>query len=152
MSPTISFSPFLNLFPSPKTHFTSQPSTILMASNHAQTLSLDYPWTSSPLITSAPMRLISTAPLAIAVSRAGGLGFLGCGTDVSSLPELLAKCTASFKANPIPNTPEGVLPIGVGFICWGASLDEAVRAIEGEELKPAAVWLFAPERDEDLVS
>lgn len=98
------------------------------------------------------MRLISTAPLAIAVSRAGGLGFLGCGTDVSTLPDLLSECAKSFQSSPIPNTPKGVLPIGVGFICWGASLPDAVKAIEESELKPAAVWLFAPEKTEDLVS
>jgi nitronate monooxygenase len=63
------------------------------------------------------MRLISTAPLALAVSRAGGIGFLGLGTDVSSLPTLLEECTASLEKDPIPNTLEGVLPIGIGVIC-----------------------------------
>lgn len=50
-------------------------------SSHTQTLQSDYPWTATPLIASAPMRLISTAALALEVSRAGGLGFLGVGTD-----------------------------------------------------------------------
>ncbi|CAG8970966.1 hypothetical protein HYALB_00000947 [Hymenoscyphus albidus] len=125
-----------------------------MATPHIKSLESDYPWItpSIPLITSAPMRLISTAPLAIAVSRAVGLGFLGSGTDVSTLPDLLSECTASFSSSPIPNTPPEILPIGVGFICWGASLSDAIKAIAESRLKPAAVWLFAPERIENLVT
>lgn len=40
------------------------------------------------------------------------------------------------------STTNGTLPIGVGFINWGADLSAAVPLIE--EYKPAAVWFFAP--------
>jgi nitronate monooxygenase len=42
-----------------------------------------YAWAQSPLIISAPMRLISLAAFAASVTSAGGLGFLGAGNDSS---------------------------------------------------------------------
>lgn len=122
------------------------------ACQHSYTLRAHYPWAASPLIASAPMRLISTNPLAIAVSRAGGLGFLGGGTDLSNFSLLLNEATATLQSFPIPNTPPGILPIGVGFICWGADLSTAISVIELAPLKPAAVWIFAPREPKDLIA
>jgi nitronate monooxygenase len=99
-----------------------------------------------------PMRLIATDRLAVAVSRSGGLGFLGAGTDLSNFSTLLSSATSSLQSLPITDTPEGILPIGVGFICWGADLSTAVSVIESASLKPAAAWLFAPQNPEDFVS
>src|SRR4051812_30213817 len=113
--------------------------------SHTQTLQKDYPWTTpSPLITSAPMRLISTTPLALSVSQAGGLGFLGIGTDLSSLPTLLSQTTSALTTTPIPSTPPNILPVGIGFICWGCDLHTASSLLKEAPLKPAAIWLFAP--------
>jgi nitronate monooxygenase len=98
------------------------------------------------------MRLISSAPLAIAVSRAGGLGFLGAGTDLSNFSLLLDEATATLQSFPIPNTPPGILHIGVGFICWGAGLSTAVSVIESAPLQLAAVWLFATQEPKDLIA
>lgn len=123
-----------------------------MAPSHTQALKSQYPWTSTPLIASAPMRLISTAPLAVAVSEAGGLGFLGVGTDVSTFSSLLAEASSTLESSPIPNTPSDVLPTGVGFICWGAKLATAISVTRSARLKPAAAWLFAPQDTKDLVS
>ncbi|KAG9237629.1 hypothetical protein BJ875DRAFT_453358 [Amylocarpus encephaloides] len=125
-----------------------------MATSHFASLTQDYPWISpsTPLITSAPMRLISTVPLTLAVSRAGGIGFLGGGTDVSNLSSLLHEATQFLSSSPIPNVPEKILPIGVGVIVWGASLPSTISAIQNSKLKPAAVWLFAPENSTDLVT
>jgi nitronate monooxygenase len=122
------------------------------ACRHSYTLHTHYPWTESPLVASAPMRLISTAPLAIAVSRAGGLGFLGAGADLSNLSSLLNEATATLQSFPNPSIPPGILPIGVGFICWGADLSTAISVIESAPLKPAAVWLFAPQGPKDLIA
>ena len=97
------------------------------------------------------MRLIATSPLAIAVSRAGGLGFLGIETDVSTFPSMLDETIAAFKASPIPNSPKDILPVGIGFICWGADISTALSIIEAVPLKPAAAWLFAPRDLKDLV-
>ncbi|CZT02516.1 hypothetical protein WAI453_002069 [Rhynchosporium graminicola] len=123
-----------------------------MALPRTETLKDHYPWTQAPLVSCAPMRLIATCPLASAVSRAGGLGFLGAGTDVSTLSDLLKEATTSFEESPLANTPDGVLPLGVGFICWGADLSRTLSAIEAAPLKPVAAWLFAPQDPKELVS
>lgn len=98
------------------------------------------------------MRLISHAALALSVSRAGGLGFLGVGTDSSALPSLLQATKSSLQSSPIPQTPPGILPVGVGFICWGVDLLSVCQIIKKEPLKPAAVWLFAPKEEANLIS
>lgn len=98
------------------------------------------------------MRLIATAPLAIAVSKSGGFGFLGIGTDASTFSFLLNEAAISLQASPIADTPPGILPIGVGFICWGADLSTAVSVIQSASLKPAATWLFAPRDPKDLIA
>jgi nitronate monooxygenase len=112
-----------------------------------------YPWTQRPLICSAPMRLISGSSLALAVSRAGGLGFIGAGagSDLSTLPSTLQETVSLVSSSPIPKTPDGILPVGVGFLNWGADLKFAVREFQKHPLKPAAAWFFAPKSTEDLV-
>ena len=111
-------------------------------------ISKDYPWTTSPLIASAPMRLIALAPLAVAVSRAGGLGFIGAGTDVTDLEKHLREAADLLKESPIEGATGDTIPIGVGFINWGADIDIAVEAVRKHV--PAAVWFFAPEKNTDL--
>jgi nitronate monooxygenase len=98
------------------------------------------------------MRLISQASLAVTVSHAGGLGFLGAGTDVSTLSFLLQTTKTFLQSSPIPKTPPGILPVGIGFICWGVELSTACQIIRDEPLKPAAVWLFAPKEQDDLIA
>ena len=108
-----------------------------------------YPWTREPLIVNAPMRLIALTPLAVSVARAGGFGFLAAGTDVSGLKNELRLVSNLLEASPIRGAPPDVLPIGVGFINWGVELDAVITAFN--EHLPAAVWFFAPRRNEDLV-
>ena len=120
--------------------------------SHAKTLQSSYPWTTFLLITSAPMRLIAGEDLALSVSRSQGLGFLGVGTDLDSLPSFLKNITTSLQENPIPNTPPDILPIGVGFICWGIDLAAALSVIRSAPQKPAAAWLFAPKEISHLVA
>lgn len=98
------------------------------------------------------MRIIATAPLALAVSRAKGIGFLGGGTESSAVSKLVNDTILSNQSSPIPNVPSGVLPVGIGFICWGGSLKEAMSVISEAPLKPAAAWLFAPNETSDLIS
>jgi len=99
------------------------------------------------------MRLISGPSLALAVSRAGGLGFIGAGagSDLSILPVILQEIASLISSSQIPNTPSGILPVGVGFLNWGADLELAIREFAKLPLKPAAAWLFAPKSTEDLV-
>ena len=108
----------------------------------------DYPWIKAPVIISAPMRLISLAPVAVAVSGGGGLGFIGAGTEVQDLEAHLQEASRLIKESPIVGSKATTLPIGVGFINWGADLDVAVRAVE--KYRPAAVWFFAPHKNADL--
>jgi nitronate monooxygenase len=99
------------------------------------------------------MRLISGPSLAIAVSRAGGLGFIGAGagSDLSNLRSNLQEASSMLSSSPIMNTPEGILAIGVGFLIWGADLKVAVQILSDLPLKPAAIWFFASRSAEDLV-
>ncbi|KAJ4286620.1 hypothetical protein N0V88_007909 [Collariella sp. IMI 366227] len=104
-------------------------------------LSAAYPWTTTPLIVSAPMRVMSGPKLAVAVSRAGGFGFIGPGekpeataVDLETAKGLLAACD-------IP-TSGSILPVGVGFQIWNGNLEVSASAVSNH--KPAAAWLFAP--------
>ena len=105
-----------------------------------------YPWAKGPLIISAPMRVFSSPPLAVAVSRAGGLGFIGpsiktkdMSVDLEQASALIQKERASFSALPSANP---LLPVGVGFQLWADDLGIAVNTID--KFKPCAAWLYAP--------
>ncbi|KAK7554443.1 putative 2-nitropropane dioxygenase precursor [Phyllosticta citricarpa] len=119
----------------------------------AARLKAAYPWTLTPLVVGAPMRLIATVPLSIEISRAGGIGFLGAGSDTSTLDSDLETIHAHFTEKPLPNAPSPatrILPVGVGFLNWGANLEAAVAAVS--RYPPAAVWFFAPRSTNDLVT
>ena len=108
-----------------------------------------YPWASHPLIVSAPMRVLSGPALAVAVSCAGGLGFIGprvktqdMTVDLEEALKLVEKARISssvFKTS--PSTPS-LLPVGVSFQLWGDDVNVAVANIE--RFKPCAAWLYAP--------
>jgi nitronate monooxygenase len=115
---------------------------------------LDYPWTAAPLLVSAPMLNIAKANLAVAVSLAGGLGFVAGGYDLSHLEKELvdarrlineATFETSYRQKNSPDLP--VLPIGIGFLNWGASLETALPLIK--TYRPCAIWLFAPKTGAD---
>ena len=108
-----------------------------------------YPWVIEPLIACAPMRMITLSPLTVAVSRAGGIGFLAAGSDLSNLQDNLEEARRLIKHTPVPGAAPDTLPIGVGFLNWGADLSKALEAIR--KYAPAAVWFFAPRKNDDLV-
>lgn len=108
-----------------------------------------YPWASYPFITCAPMRVISGPALAMEVSRAGGLGFIGPGARTDDMTaDLEEASTLMEKARASPSVPnafrlaDSVLPVGVGFQLWGDDVGVAVANIE--RFKPCAAWLYAP--------
>ncbi|KAF3905991.1 hypothetical protein ABW21_db0203927 [Orbilia brochopaga] len=109
-----------------------------------------YPWTTSPLIVGAPMRPFVGTALAHAISAAGGLGFIGAGVDISNLPQTLADYKSFLAANPIPNVQQDILPIGLGFLLFGADLSICKKAISAPGCAPAAVWLFAASVSQQL--
>lgn len=113
-------------------------------------LQAEYPWTKAPLIACAPMRLIALSSLAVEVSAAGGIGFIGAGSDVSTLAEELNKVRQQLTEKLRSRHPPDVLPVGVGFLLWAGDqlLADALPIIE--EHTPAVVWLFAPNESEQL--
>ncbi|GME63005.1 FAR-17a/AIG1-like protein [Neofusicoccum parvum] len=79
----------------------------------------------------------------------GGLGFIAAGSDTSILEPNLREAHQQLTSQPIPRSnPQAVLPIGVGFINWGADL-ETSAALLGR-YTPAAAWFFAPRQADDL--
>jgi nitronate monooxygenase len=83
------------------------------------------------------MRIFSSPSLAAAVSRAGGIGFIGPGAKQSDLESQLS------EAKTLLNHPDkSILPIGVGIQTFAGDLDVASTAVG--KWCPAAVWLFAP--------
>ena len=98
------------------------------------------------------MRVMSGPALAVAVSRAGGLGFLGPGAktkdmivDLEEASLLVKKARISSSVfNASPST-HSVLPVGVGFQLWADDINVAVANVE--RFKPCAAWLYAPRED-----
>ncbi|KXT03176.1 hypothetical protein AC579_6870 [Pseudocercospora musae] len=107
-------------------------------------LKSDYPWTKAPLVCGAPMRLIALASLATEISRAGGLGFVGAGSDVSNLGGILEEVQKLKASAQVLREVDNALPVGIGFLLWAGEqlLNDALPLLAKH--KPAAVWLFAP--------
>ena len=97
------------------------------------------------------MRLISLASFATEISRAGGLGFIGAGNDVSTLESIFEEVKTQVANHPNLREVKDVLPVGVGFLLWAGEklLKEALPVIE--KYRPAAVWFFAPNKNDELV-
>ncbi|KAF3349348.1 hypothetical protein VdG2_02605 [Verticillium dahliae VDG2] len=80
-----------------------------------------FPHARSPIIINAPMMITANAALATEVTKAGGIGFIGAGFDLSAasaetgqLKDLANGLTeARVRLNLPPTAP---LPLGVGFI------------------------------------
>lgn len=106
------------------------------------------------------MAKAATPKLAVAVSKAGGLGFIAAGYNSDNLEDLLEEAEKLLLQESTPDLKikaetEGkgpkFLPIGVGFITWSASLGKALPCFP--RYCPAAVWLFAPANGfKDIIS
>jgi nitronate monooxygenase len=89
------------------------------------------------------MRVISGPALAIKVSEAGGLGFIGPGEKPEHLEPALQQARSSVRSSTVlASKSEDSMPIGVGIQTWAGDLKVAQGAL-GKN-KVAAVWLFAP--------
>lgn len=111
----------------------------------------DYPWTKAPLVVGAPMRMIALSPLAIAVSQAGGFGFLAAGNDVSNLSSELDAVKAAQATDTHLSHFKNVLPVGVGVFVWAGEklLQNSLPIFE--KYRPAAIWLYAANNTRELV-
>ncbi|RFU34726.1 hypothetical protein B7463_g1649, partial [Scytalidium lignicola] len=107
-----------------------------------------YPWTTLPLITNAPMAGFAGAELALTVSAAGGIGFIGSANDMRLLEGCLKSATSSLENAKINKPANGTLPIGVGFLLFAAKLEEAVAVIA--KYPPAVIWLSCPKETDDF--
>lgn len=96
------------------------------------------------------MRLVAGPELAHEISRGGGLGFIGAGSDISNLSELLKTSEDLQKSSPISDVPSGILPIGIGFLNWGVDLTSLCAVLRENSAKPAAIWFFAPNDEAEL--
>lgn len=111
-----------------------------------------YSWASRPFMVSAPMRIYAGPALAVAVSRAGGLGYIGPGAKTKNMKADLEEASmmvnkahiSSTGSKTLPSTPS-LLPVGVGYQLWGDDINEAVAHID--RFKPCAAWLYAPKED-----
>jgi nitronate monooxygenase len=95
------------------------------------------------------MRIMSGPALATAVSRAGGLGFVGPGAKTQDTAADLAEASALIQKDPVSSTLSSAhpLPVGVGFQLWSDDLHIAATAIK--QFKPCAAWLYAPRQNDE---
>ncbi|CAK7268732.1 hypothetical protein SEPCBS57363_003239 [Sporothrix epigloea] len=107
-----------------------------------------FPWTKTPLLVGAPMRVFSGPEMAVAIYHAGGLGFIGPGVTASVSKVDLATASSLLADAQVARTLENhksmahLLPVGIGFQVWNGNLAEAIAAVSTH--RPCAVWLFAP--------
>lgn len=97
------------------------------------------------------MRVMAGPHLALAVSRAGGLGFIGPGAKPEdTATDLVTTRTLLDGSNtfPPPYQSGGKLPVGVGFQLWNGDLHHAAQAVKQHH--PCAAWLFAPGHGQTL--
>lgn len=114
-----------------------------MPSPHLQTLLKHHPHLRTPVIIGAPTRPFALHRVAVAVSQAGGLGFL---SSTASDRSELASAASLFSAHPLPSRPSSadarpLLPIGIGYLCWLSSLPSAIADLTAHPVQ--AVWLYA---------
>ncbi|EHK97601.1 Inosine monophosphate dehydrogenase (IMPDH) [Glarea lozoyensis ATCC 20868] len=113
----------------------------------AKRLLSNFSWMTSPYIVAAPMRIMSGPELAVAVSKAGGLGFIGPGAKPEDTVKDLAVARKLLEAmsvttRPASSTLKSIIPVGIGFQLWNGDINAAVIAVQ--KYTPCAAWLFAP--------
>lgn len=118
-------------------------------------LTEQYSWTSPPLVVGAPMRIIALPPLAVEVSAAGGLGFIGAGNNLDELDgwlEQAAGLVSKHAALKAYHEKTGMLPIGFGYFNWAPDedLEKAMAAVK--KWKPLAVWQFGAHKNGDYAT
>lgn len=104
------------------------------------------PWIEAPLIANAPMSGVATSELAIAVTRAGGLGQIGYLDDLHALSKELDRARTELQdiITTLPDPDQ--LPIGLGVIVFGSPIDAWMQIFA--KYKPATAWLSFAETHE----
>lgn len=102
-------------------------------------LKQELPWIRYPLISNAPMSGAATSKLAVAVTRAGGLGQIGFLDDSRMLSAELEHAQRDLQDFKSHESTDHVLPVGLGVIVFGLSVSRWLPVIS--KYKPAVVWL-----------
>lgn len=84
------------------------------------------------------------ADLATAVTKAGGLGFIGADNDMESLDKGLTQVEQSLGRH------NDMLPIGVGLLSFVVQADRVIPILQRH--RPAIVWLFAAKELKDYAT
>lgn len=118
-------------------------------------LATRFPWVQVPMIIGAPMRVLAGPHLAVAITAAGGLGFIGPGAQTEDMkPDLEnTRNMLNEKHDKLGAAMSTTLPIGVGFQLWNDNMKVAAELTE--QYRPCVAWLFAPKdesRDYDIWS
>ncbi|KAJ6127414.1 Aldolase-type TIM barrel [Penicillium sp. IBT 18751x] len=118
---------------------------------HQNRLKEWFPDTSKPFIANAPMLGFANHQLATAVTKAGGLGFIGGGFDFSPSSTQLAKLDSELTnaRTELQIADSSTLPIGVGFITFKPSGFEENVVPLLDKHRVSAVWLSFPNEDAD---
>lgn len=110
-----------------------------------------YSWTQFPLIVGAPMGgFVASPAFAVAVSKAGGLGFIGSGLSTDAIPDAFEEARTLLASESIASAPAEMLPVGIGFLLFGSSLEGAAAVVAKH--KPIAIWLFAAKELDDYAT
>ncbi|KAF1349682.1 hypothetical protein BDV97DRAFT_352161 [Delphinella strobiligena] len=115
----------------------------------AATLQVQHPWlTKTPIIVNAPMSEFAGPELATALHASSSFGFIGAIPDIPALRAALETISKTLLNKSVPS-PEETLPLGLGILCFyqEATAKDLLELIS--ELRPAAIWLFAPKNKND---
>lgn len=107
------------------------------------TLKAYLPWIQTPLVVNAPMSGSAKSNLAIAVTRAGGLGQIGFLDDMYELSTELENTKKALEESGFDTSK--TLPIGLGVIVFGSLIDAWMPLFE--KYKPAVAWLSFADAD-----
>lgn len=107
----------------------------------ARVSKLGLPWVQFPFISNAPMGGVAGSRLAVAVTRAGGLGQIGFTGSPRLLENELAFARSQLQSDESEHKIEHStqVPVAAGIIVFGAPMEAFVSVIARH--KPAVVWL-----------
>ena len=98
------------------------------------------------------MRVLAGPELAVAVSAAGGLGFIGPGIKTQNIGSDLERARKLIQtghkkihnhSRAVPQAKSTLLPVGIGFQLWSDDLGIAAQLIQQHQ--PCVAWLYAPQ-------
>ena len=92
------------------------------------------------------MRVLAGPELAVAISAAGGLGFVGPAVKTENMENDLAEVRRLLQhRHPGLKNRSNLLSVGVGFQLWSDSLITATKLIQ--QYRPCIAWLYAPQNE-----